>query len=55
METGRDYGIQNVGHYALDSVRVEQGVPAWGTELDYLSLPQEAGLESLVDIERVSK
>lgn len=54
VESGQKYEIRNVGHYALESRRIEQGIPAWGSELSPSVLPQNAGLNSLVDLSKVS-
>lgn len=54
VENGQKYEIRNVGHYALESRRIEQGIPAWGSELTPSVLPQNAGLNSLVDLSKVS-
>ena len=51
---GKKYNIRNVGIYALKSLCVEQGLPAWGSELNPLDLPENAGLGSLVDLSKVS-
>lgn len=34
------------GPEEVEQLRIEQGVPCWGTELDEDTLPQEAGLET---------
>ncbi len=53
VENGKKYGIRNVGLYALNSLRIEKGIPAWGSELNHTVLPQNAGLSSLVDLSKV--
>ena len=52
VENGAKYDIRNVGLYALNSIRVEQGIPSWGSELSHLVLPQNAGLSSLVNLSK---
>ena len=54
LENGKKYGVKNVGVYALNSLRIEQDLPAWGSEFNHLTLPQNAGLSSLVDLSKVS-
>ena len=44
MEAGRDLGVTNAGHYAINSLRLEKGYRAWGTELSPDDTPLEAGL-----------
>jgi 4-methylaminobutanoate oxidase (formaldehyde-forming) len=45
MEAGRDLGLRNAGHYALNSLRLEKGYRAWGSDLGTDDTPLEAGLE----------
>ena len=52
-ETGGKHDITNVGLYALNSIRIEGGIPAVGAELTQSVLPQNAGLNSLVDLSKV--
>ncbi|CAB3993588.1 FAD-dependent oxidoreductase [Paramuricea clavata] len=52
VENGKKYEIRNVGLYALNSLRIEKGIPAWGSELSHSILPQNAGLNSLVDLSK---
>ena len=53
VENGAKYEIKNVGLYALNSIRVEQGIPSWGSEFNHLVLPQNTGLSSLVNLSKV--
>lgn len=39
---GRDLGLANAGHYAINSLRLEKGYRAWGAELS----PHDTGLEA---------
>lgn len=54
LENGKKYDVRNVGVYALESLRIEQGLPAWGSELNHEVIPQNAGLSSLVYLYKVS-
>jgi 4-methylaminobutanoate oxidase (formaldehyde-forming) len=44
MDAGQDLGITNAGYYALNSLRLEKGYRAWGTDLTPDYNPLEAGL-----------
>jgi 4-methylaminobutanoate oxidase (formaldehyde-forming) len=44
MEAGKDLGIANAGYYALNSLRLEKGYRAWGSDLGPDYNPLEAGL-----------
>ena len=44
MEAGRDLGVTNAGHYAINSLRLEKGFRAFGAELSPDETPLEAGL-----------
>ena len=41
---GRDLGVADAGHYAINSLRLEKGFRAWGAELSPDDTPWEAGL-----------
>lgn len=41
---GRTFGLLNGGHYAINSLRLEKGYRAWGTDLTMDCTPIEAGL-----------
>jgi 4-methylaminobutanoate oxidase (formaldehyde-forming) len=43
-ESGRPLGAVNGGHYAINSLRLEKGYRAWGTDLSMDYTPIEAGL-----------
>src|SRR5437773_2012895 len=49
MEAGKDFGITNAGHYAINSLRLEKGYRAWGAELSPDDTPLEAGLAFAID------
>lgn len=48
-EAGRDLGVRNAGHYAINSLRLEKGYRAFGSELSPDETPIEAGLGFAVD------
>jgi 4-methylaminobutanoate oxidase (formaldehyde-forming) len=41
---GSDLGLANAGHYAVNSLRLEKGYRAWGSDLSPDDTPIEAGL-----------
>jgi len=45
-ESGKSFGMLNAGYYAVESLRVENGRPAWGRELSPGVNPFEAGVAS---------
>lgn len=49
MDVGRDLGVSNAGHYAINSLRLEKGYRAWGAELSPDDTPLEAGLGFAID------
>jgi 4-methylaminobutanoate oxidase (formaldehyde-forming) len=49
MEAGKDLGVTNAGHYAINSLRLEKGYRAWGAELSPDDTPLEAGLSFAID------
>ena len=49
LKHGEDLGVGNVGHYALDSIRVQNMVPAFGVELGARS---SAGIKHFLDCEK---
>ena len=44
MEGGRDHGIRNAGYRAIESLRLEKGYRAWGSDIGPDHTPLEAGL-----------
>ena len=52
MDAGVKQGIRNVGFRALDSLRLEKGYPAFGTELTPEYTPFEAGLDRFVQLQK---
>ena len=49
MAAGKDLGVVNAGHYAINSLRLEKGYRAWGAELSTDDSPLEAGLGFALD------
>jgi 4-methylaminobutanoate oxidase (formaldehyde-forming) len=49
IEAGRDLGLVNAGHYAINSLRLEKGYRALGAELSPDDTPLEAGLGFALD------
>jgi sarcosine dehydrogenase len=49
MAAGKDLGVANAGHYAINSLRLEKGYRAWGAELSTDDSPLEAGLGFAID------
>ncbi len=47
-QAGADLGVTNAGHYAINSLRLEKGYRAFGTELSPDESPIEAGLGFVV-------
>jgi aminomethyltransferase len=48
MEAGRPIGAVPVGARAVESLRIEAGVPRFGAELDSTRFPAEAGIEQAI-------
>jgi 4-methylaminobutanoate oxidase (formaldehyde-forming) len=44
MKAGRDLGVVNAGHYAINSLRLEKGYRAWGADISPDDTALEAGL-----------
>ena len=44
-QIGAEHGLQPVGLEALDSLRVEAGIPRYGVDMDESHFPMEAGIE----------
>jgi heterotetrameric sarcosine oxidase gamma subunit len=44
MEAGKSFGVANAGHYAINSLRLEKGYRAWGSDLSPDDTALEAGL-----------
>ena len=50
--SGRDLGLVDAGHYAINSLRLEKGFRAWGAELSPDDTPWEAGLGFAVSLSK---
>lgn len=44
MDAGKEFGVANAGHYAINSLRLEKGYRAWGADLSPDDTALEAGL-----------
>jgi 4-methylaminobutanoate oxidase (formaldehyde-forming) len=49
MGAGKELGVADGGHYAINSLRLEKGYRAWGAELSTDDSPLEAGLGFAID------
>jgi len=49
LRAGKDLGLADAGHYAINSLRLEKGYRAWGAELSPDDTPLEAGLAFAID------
>ena len=52
MTKGAQFNIQPIGWNALESLRIEAGIPRYGTELTDAVIPLEAELEHAIDFEK---
>ena len=52
MTEGSQFNVQPIGWNALESLRIEAGIPRYGTELTDAVIPLEAELEHAVDFEK---
>jgi glycine cleavage system aminomethyltransferase T/glycine/D-amino acid oxidase-like deaminating enzyme len=52
LEAGRSHGIVPAGYRAIDSLRLEKGYRAWGTDITPEETPFEAGLRFAVRMDR---
>lgn len=50
-KAGRDYGVLDVGYYALRMLRIEKFVPFWAEELDSSVTPLEANRSARVKLQ----
>jgi len=46
MQIGGPHGLQPIGLEALNSLRIEAGIPKYGIDMDESNFPMEAGLEA---------
>ena len=51
-QKGKDHGVTPVGLAALDSLRVEAGVPKYGVDMDEEYIVSEVGLENAIDYDK---
>ncbi|KAM7303051.1 pyruvate dehydrogenase phosphatase regulatory subunit, mitochondrial [Ixodes scapularis] len=51
-KAGRDYGVLDVGYYALRMLRIEKFVPFWAEELDSSVTPLEANRSARVKLQK---
>jgi 4-methylaminobutanoate oxidase (formaldehyde-forming) len=49
---GKAFGLANVGHYAINSLRLEKGYCAWGVDISPDETPREAGMGFVVDLKK---
>ena len=52
MTEGSQFEVQPIGWHALESLRIEAGVPRYGAELTDAAIPLEAELEHAIDFEK---
>ncbi len=52
MREGERFNVQPIGWNALESLRIEAGIPRYGTELTDAVIPLEAELEHAIDFEK---
>ena len=48
-DAGDDRGVVDIGHRALDSLRIEAGVPRWGADINTDVSPYDCGLAVALD------
>ena len=52
MREGERFNVQPIGWNALESLRIEAGIPRYGNELSEAVIPLEAELEHAIDFEK---
>ncbi|MCY4141344.1 MAG: FAD-dependent oxidoreductase [Rhodobacteraceae bacterium] len=52
VESGQEFGLRLAGNLCLESLRLEEGRPAWGSDIGPDTTPLEAGLEWATGIDR---
>ena len=52
LTKGRTFGVEPIGLTALNSLRIEAGIPRYGAELDDAIFPGEAELEKAISFEK---
>ncbi|CAH1789183.1 unnamed protein product [Owenia fusiformis] len=54
LEAGEEFGVGDFGGYALNSLRLDKGFRAWGSEMTTDQNPLEAGLEMFVKMDKAA-
>ncbi len=52
METGNDFGIKPVGYDAYNTLRIEAGIPLYGSDMDEETIPIEADIWDALSFEK---
>ena len=52
LSSGKELGITPVGDDAMNTLRIEAGIPVYGIDMDESNIPIEAGLWSALDFEK---
>ena len=52
IEAGKPLGLRLIGARALDTLRLEAGAPAWGTDLTRAFTALESGLDHVIDFDK---
>uniref|UniRef100_A0A4W3JQV9 Dimethylglycine dehydrogenase, mitochondrial n=1 Tax=Callorhinchus milii TaxID=7868 RepID=A0A4W3JQV9_CALMI len=52
MEAGQEFGIDNFGAYAMNSLRLEKAFRVWGTEMNLDTNAFEAGLDYFIKLNK---
>jgi len=52
LKAGTEFGLQEAGYYAIESLRVEKAYRAWGSDVSPDETPLEAGLAFAVDFNK---
>ena len=52
LSSGEELGVTPVGMDAMNTLRVEAGIPAYGVDMDESNIPIEAGLWDALDFEK---
>jgi len=52
MKKGEELNLRPVGYYALNTLRIEAGIPVYDVDMDENNIPIEAGLWNALDFEK---